>query len=81
MSRRARLYVHGKPGIRVETSDQNNWDEALILRKAYGPGFAIYLWKETRDPSTEWRCMGEYGWRYANPPKEIALANYLLEGE
>lgn len=79
--RRARLYVHGKPEIRVETTDQNNWDKAMELRKAYGPGFMIYLWQETRDPTTEWRCMGEYGWRYATPPKEIALANYLLEGE
>lgn len=81
MARRARLYVHGKPEIRVETTDQNNWGEALTLRKAYGPGFAIYLWQETRDPTTEWRCMGEYGWRYATPPKEIALAQYLLEGQ
>lgn len=77
---RARLYVHGQPRVCEEVTSQNNWEQALALRNAWGPGHVIYLWQDTKDPQTEWRCMGEYGWKYAVPPKEIALANYLMEG-
>lgn len=81
MAQKARLYVHGQPHVRVETTSQDNWDKALQLRDAWGPGHFIYMWVDTKDPQTEWRCMGEYGWKYAVPPNEIALAQYLLEGQ
>lgn len=78
---RARLYVHGKPGLHVECTSDTAWQEAVTLRKAYGFGYVIYRWCDSKNPQTEWATVGKYSWRYATPPKEIALANYLLEGE
>lgn len=78
---RARLYVHGVPGIYVNVTSTENWEEVRKLRNAWGLGRTIYMWVDSQGNGTQWRMAMEHSWKYATPPKEIALANYLLEGE
>lgn len=81
MPTRARLYVHGVPGVTVEVTSTENWSEVNELRKIYGQGRTIYMWVDSQGDGTQWRMAMAWSWKYAEPPKEIALAHYLLEGE
>lgn len=77
---RARLYVHGVPGIYVDVTTTENWDEVQKLRAAWGLHQPIYMWADSPAKGTQWRLAMDWSWQYAEPPADIALANYLLEG-
>lgn len=78
---RARLYVHGVPSATVEVTSSQNWYAVEHLRSLHGAGRTIYMWVNSAGIGTQWRMAMGYIWKYAEPPKEIALAHYLLEGE
>jgi hypothetical protein len=79
---RGRLYVLGQPQIAVELANADYaWGTVRLLRQTWGAGAFIYMWQEGQSLDCRWRLAMENGWRYSNPPAEIALANYLLEGE